>query len=263
MVVIGVAAAGFNGIRPGSTPDLYVPIAMQKAVRPTWNALDDVTFRWLNIFARMRSGIKMQQAQAATDVAYRSITEAELARNPHIAGGREREKFLNHRLEVRLAAQGINGLRRQWEKPLVVVMALAALVLLITCSNVAGLMLARAAGRQREIAIRLALGAGRAAVVKQLLIEGLVLFLAASALGLIAAVWAQGALIHVLPEDYSGNWLKGGLDLTSIAFQSCAGGGMRAGVRTDSGAGSDAAGCRGDSEGSGIASLGRRHGGNA
>jgi len=218
MVVIGVAAAGFNGIRPGSTPDLYAPIAMQKAVRPTWNALDDVTFRWLNIFARLRNGVGMQQAQAATDVAYRSITEAELARNPHIAGGRERDKFLNHRLEVRLAAQGINGLRRQWEKPLVVVMALAALVLLITCSNVAGLMLARAAGRQREIAIRLALGAGRAAVVKQLLIEGLVLFLAASVLGLIAAVWAQGALIRVLPEGYSGNWLKGALDLRALLF---------------------------------------------
>ncbi len=218
MVVIGVAAAGFNGIHSGSTPDLYVPIAMQKAVRPTWNALDDVTFRWLNIFARMQRGIKMPQAQAATDVAYRSITEAELARNPHIAGGREKEKFLNHRLEVRPAAQGINGLRRQWEKPLVVVMTLAALVLLITCSNVAGLMLARAAGRQREIAIRLALGAGRAAVVKQLLIEGLVLFLAASALGLIAAVWAQGALIHVLPDDYSGNWLKAGLDLRVLLF---------------------------------------------
>lgn len=112
----------------------------------------------------------------------------------------------------------LNGLRRQWEKPLVVVMTLAALVLLITCSNVAGLMLARAAGRQREIAIRLALGAGRAAVVKQLLIEGLVLFLAASALGLIAAVWAQSALIHVLPDDYSGNWLKANLDLRVLAF---------------------------------------------
>lgn len=69
MVVIGVAAAGFNGIRPGSTPDVYVPIAMQKAVRPTWDALDDATFRWLNIFARLRPGIGLQQAQAATDVA--------------------------------------------------------------------------------------------------------------------------------------------------------------------------------------------------
>jgi predicted permease len=217
MVVIGVAAVGFNGILPGSTPDLYVPIAMQKAVRPTWDALDDVQFRWLSIFARLRPGIALRQAQAATDVAYRSITESELARNPRVAG-RERDKFLNHRLEVRLAAQGINGLRRQWEKPLVVVMTLAALVLLITCSNVAGLMLARAAGRQREIAIRLALGAGRAAVVKQLLIEGLVLFLSASVLGLIAAVWAQGALIHVLPDDYSGKWLNAALDLRVLAF---------------------------------------------
>ena len=217
MTVIGVSAVGFNGIRPGSTPDLYIPIAMQKAVRPTWDALDDPQFRWLNIFARLRPGIALPQAQAATDVAYRSITELELARNPKIAG-RERDKFLNHRLEVRLASQGINGLRRQWEKPLVVVMTLAALVLLITCSNVAGLMLARAAGRQREIAIRLALGAGRAAVVKQLLIEGLVLFLAASALGLIAAVWAQTALIHVLPNDYSGSWLKATLDLRVLGF---------------------------------------------
>ena len=218
MVVIGVADATFNGIRPGSTPDIYVPVTMQKAVRPTWDALDDPLFRWLNVLARLKPGFDLRRAQAATDVVYRSLLEAELARNPRAAGSRERDKYLNHRLEVRLAAQGINGLRRQWERPLTLVMAMAALLLLITCANVAGLMLARAAGRQREIAIRLALGAGRRAVVKQLLIEGIVLFMAASAIGLLGARWAAAGLIGLLPADDSGQWLKAALDLRMLAF---------------------------------------------
>lgn len=97
-------------------------------------------------------------------------------------------------------------------------MTMVGLLLLITCANVAGLLLARAAGRQREIAIRLALGSGRVRLIRQLLIEGLVLALIASAFGLIGALWASSALIHILPEDLSGNWLKAAIDFRLLVF---------------------------------------------
>ncbi len=220
-VVVGVAAAGFNSLLPGETPDLYVPIAMLKAVLPTWDVkiLDDPQFYWLSVFGRLRPGISLAQAQAATDVVYHSALETELARTAKAPKTpRERERFLTHKVELRTASQGINSLRRQWEKPLWAVMAMVGLLLLITCANVAGLLLARAAGRQREIAIRLSLGATRTRLVRQLLIEGLVLFLLASGLGLLGALWGAAALIHILPNDLAGNWLTASIDFHLLAF---------------------------------------------
>jgi predicted permease len=218
MQVIGVAAPGFNGLLAGSSPDLYVPLAMQKAVMPTLDILENREFHWLNVFARLQPGFTIEQAQAASDVAYRSILEAELAQRAKPLEGRGRDRFLNHKAELHVASQGINELRRKWEKPLVAVMMMVGLLLLITCANVAGLLLARAAGRQREIAIRLALGASRGRLVRQLVVEGLVLALIASAFGLLGALWASSALIHVLPEDLSGNWLKAAIDFRLLVF---------------------------------------------
>jgi len=218
MVVVGVAAAGFQGIRPGSTPDLYVPIAMQKAVRPTWDALEDPLFRWLNVFARLKPGLALRQAQAATDVTYHAILESEVAHLPATIPAADRDKYLHHQVELRPAAQGISGLRTQWEKPLVAVLAMVGLVLLIACANVAGLLLARSAGRQREIAIRLALGATRQALTKQLLIEGLILSLVSAIFGLAIAHWTSVALLRVLPRGFGGNWLSAGVDLRMLGF---------------------------------------------
>jgi predicted permease len=218
MVVVGVAAAGFQGLRPGSTPDLYVPIAMQKAVRPTWDVLEDPLFRWLNVFARLKPGFGLQQAQAATDVTYHSILESEVVHLPADATAADRNKYLHHTVELRAASQGISGLRRQWEKPLMAVLAMVGLVLLIACANVAGLLLARSAGRQREIAIRLALGATRKVLTGQLLIEGLILSLVSAALGLAIAHWTSGALVRVLPRGVGGGWLSASIDVRMLGF---------------------------------------------
>jgi predicted permease len=217
MVVIGVADPKFNGLMSGESPELFVPIAMQKVVRPTWDVLETWNFRWLSMLARLKPGVTLPKAQAATDVAYHSVNESEMAQmgwqNQH-----DRTEFLNHKLEVRPASQGINELRRKWEKPLVALMAMVGLVLLIACANVAGLMVARAAGRQREIAIRLALGAGRAALIRQLLAEGLLLFVTGGLFGLALGVWLIKALMHVLPRDYAGNWVTAQLDLRILGF---------------------------------------------
>jgi predicted permease len=216
-VVVGVSEARFHGVRPGDTSDLYIPIAMQKAVKPTWDALEDRKFRWLNVFARLQPGMALSQAQAATNVAYHAILEEELPKMG-MRDPKSRDEFLNHRAQLRPAAQGINGLGDQFGKPLRVLMAMVGLVLLIACANVANLMLARAAGRQREIAIRLALGAGRARLLRQLLAEGLMVAIAGGALGLLVAYWSIAGLLRLLPSGFSGPWLSAELSVPLLLF---------------------------------------------
>ncbi len=218
MVVVGVAAPRFQGLLAGQTPDLFVPIAMKRQITPTWSDLEDRRTRWLNVFARLKPGISIQQAQVASDVIYRAILENELAAMGRMRNDHERDLFLNHRIEIRPASQGINELRRRWQTPLVVLMAMVGLVLLIACANVAGLMLARAAGRRREIAVRLAVGAGRGVLVRQLLVESLLVALAGGALGLIFAAWSSDVLIRVLPRDQTGGWLTAAVDPRLLAF---------------------------------------------
>jgi predicted permease len=216
-LVIGVADAKFRGITPGQTPDLYVPIAMQRTILPTMDALEDRRTRWLNLFARLQPGMSVKRAQAATDVVYRAILQTELAQMGTMRTEHDRLEFLNHRAELRPAAQGISEMRERWEKPLEALMTLVGLVLLIACANVASLLLARAAGRQREIAIRLAMGAGRGALVKQLLLEGLLLASAGGAVGLVFSYWGVQTLVRVLPKDYHGS-LSASIDGQLLLF---------------------------------------------
>ena len=215
--VIGVVEPRFQGIYPGRHPDLYVPIAMQRAVLPVMDALQDRSTRWLNLFARLKPGVPIQKAQAATDVSYRAILETELVSAGRFRNDRDREEFRNHRAELRPASQGIAELRKRWEKPLAALMTLVGLVLLIACANVASLMLARAAGRQREVAIRLAIGAGRIAMVRQLLLEGLLLAAAGGIAGLAVSAWSIDALLRVLPKSYS-TTLSASIDLHLLLF---------------------------------------------
>jgi predicted permease len=191
---------------------------MQKTVQPTWDVLEDRRTRWLNVFARLQPGMTLPQAQAATDAMYHATLEAALSRASSPVSAKARAEFLSQRLLLNPAAQGINGLSGQFGKPLQVLMAMVGLVLLIACANVANLMLARAAGRQREIAIRLALGASRGTLLRQLLAEGLMVALAGGVLGLLAAQWSMAGLLRLLPPDYSGPWLTADLDLPLLGF---------------------------------------------
>jgi predicted permease len=210
-VIIGVSAPGFASLVQGATPKLFLPATMQRAIMPTIDILEKRDFRWLNLFARLKPGVSERKAQAATDVVYRSILESELARMD-MHDQRARQEFLQAGVELRPAARGVGELREKWEKPLRVMLVMVALVLLIACANVAGLLIARATGRQKEIAIRLAIGAGRTALVRQLMVEGLVLSLAGAALGLLVAVWSTKGLLSILPADTAGPWLNASLD---------------------------------------------------
>ncbi len=201
MVVVGVAPAGFRGLEVGRNPDLYVPLMMKAAMTPTWDRLDDRRARWLTLVARLRPGWSVERSQTALNQTFSQVVREELATYPPDHSERFRKDFLAKQMELQPGARGASGLRERSAAPLWVLMAAAGTVLLITCANVANLLLARATGRQREMAVRLALGAGRARLMRQLVVESLLLAAAGGAAGCLLAIWGGQLLMRALPED--------------------------------------------------------------
>ena len=199
MTVIGVAPRGFNGVEVGSAIDVYVPVAMQQEVAPTWGKrIHDWRSRWLVAIARLENGVTREQALASANVVYAQLVQEDLA---HIQAPSEsfKQRYIKKSLVLLPGGRGISGLRDQSGTPLVVLMGMVGLVLLIACANVASLLLTRASSRQKEIAVRLALGASRSRLIRLQLVESVALSIAGGLVGLQLAYWVGEALILALP----------------------------------------------------------------
>jgi predicted permease len=190
--IVGVAPAEFFGVEVGVSPALFLPVMMQPALLPSGGSLivnPNVTSTWLRLVGRLMPDVPLEQARARLD---------RLAGTP-ATEWRTRNKFTGQyddlRLEIGGASAGLSDLRRQFSQPLFVLLGVAGLVLLIACANVGHLVLARSATRRSEFALRLALGASRGRVMRQVLVEGLVLASLGAIVGVALAYWAAPALV--------------------------------------------------------------------
>ena len=221
MTIIGVVQPGFDGVELGYATKIFVPIMMnQKFI--IWNdkMLTDRRSRWVNAFGRLKPGVSETKAKASLQPFMHSMLEMEVREAAfHNASAYDREQFLKCWIDLWPGSQGRAGLRRELSTPLWVLMATTGMVLLIACANIANLLLARATGRQKEIAVRLAMGATRGRIVVQLLIETLSLSTLGGALGLALAFWADKALMAIyLPSDANGLNISTTPDLRILLF---------------------------------------------
>ncbi len=215
MTVIGVLPRGFFGVYIGRAPDLYVPIMMKAQMTPTWDRLEDRTAHWLHILGRVQN---RAAAEAAVQVVYKPELEADLTAIGGAPPPGFRQRFLEKKLLLQPASSGVPTFREEAGVALWLLMAMVGLLLLIACANVANLMMARALGRGKEVALRLAMGARRWDVVRQLLAESLVLSLLAAIAGIGLAAWTAALLVHNLPGDEGVNAITSDLDWRTLAF---------------------------------------------
>jgi predicted permease len=217
LTIVGVAAQGFNGLQVGGNADVIVPVMMKAQMTPTWNDLDDRRSRWVNVVARLKPGITAEQAEVQMNVVYDQIKQQEIAAYANVSEN-FKQRFLQKHLEVLPGGRGLSDLRSQFSSALVVLMWMVGVVLLIACANVANLLLARTTSRQKEIAVRLALGASRATIVRQQLVESAVLAAAGAVVGVGFAMWSGSVLLAALPGSESARSLSSTPDLRVLLF---------------------------------------------
>jgi len=216
MTVGGVSRAGFFGVQVGKSPDIFIPITMKAQMTPNWDGLEDRKDHWLAIIGRLKPGVPRRQAEVSTTTLLRSILQDEVKLMNY--SGEQREKFLHRAIILDRGGSGRPILQRDAQAPLLALAAMVGLVLLIACTNVANLLLARGAFRQREFAIRLAMGAGRGRLVRQLLSESFLLSVLGGALGLLLAGWTTGALLKTLAASQGIMGLSPDLDFRILGF---------------------------------------------
>src|SRR5262249_35595938 len=216
MTVIGVTAKGYHGFDPAARVQALVPIMMKREMTPTWYGLDSRRTIWLQLVGCVKPGVSAAQARASLEPVYHAMLITEM---PAIKFRTEesRAQFAKKPLLFEPAARGVSDLRESIAEPLEILLAIVGLLLLIACGNVANLLLARAVNRRKEIAVRLAVGAGRWALMRQLLVESLLLSVGGGAAGILFAWWTGAALLGIF-GDSAGSALTATPDARILAF---------------------------------------------
>jgi len=217
MTVIGVSRESFRGVQVGQTPDVFIPMMMTAQMTPNRNDLNNHKDHWLAILGRLKPGMSPAQTEEAIRPSYHSILDEEL---PLMTGFRAetRQRFLDKRILLDDGSKGRQILQRDAKKPFLILTGMAGLALLIACANVANLLLARGAARQREIAVRMALGAGRWRLMRQFLVESLLLSLVGGVVGLMVAAWTIKGLVASIPPSIGALGLSAELNPRLLGF---------------------------------------------
>ncbi len=216
LTVVGVAPPGFFGFVAGSRPDLWWPIQLLPQIKAEGYLLTSEGSQWMQIAGRLKPGVTEARAQNELDGIFKQMWRAQIGDRQ--LSEKERQDLLSHGIELQPAATGFTWQRREFQRMFFVLMAIVGAVLLVACTNLAGLLLARGAARQREFSVRAALGAGRSALVRQLLTESLLLAMAGGVLGLLLAQWGVRLLVHYIPGHGESVVFALAPDLKILAF---------------------------------------------
>ncbi len=193
--IVGVAPREFFGVQVGRAFDVAVPLGTEPIIRGAESSLDRRSFWWLTIIARLAPGQTIEQAQTRLQGMQPQLRDATM---PQDWRPQDQAEYIKEPLVLAPASTGISFLRARYSQPLSVLLGIVGLVLTIACANMANLLLAQSVARRRELAVRLSLGAGRFQLVRQLLVESIMLSMLGAALGLLLAAWASRALVAML-----------------------------------------------------------------
>jgi len=212
VVIVGVAPPEFFGIIPGDPVDIYIPLSLYQE---GWTRLypeDDLRAPktwWLEIIGRLKPGVTAESARSEMQVIMDRTLRAPVntVASAEVPG-----------IGITAAGRGLNSLREKFSTSLLLLMGMVGLVLLIACANVAGLLMARGTARQKEIAVRLSLGASRARIIRQLLVESVMLSVMGGLAGLLVSFWASSALVRMLSTGRNPIYLSTGVDVRVLSF---------------------------------------------
>lgn len=216
-LVVGVAPPNFYGTNLGDTAEIFVPMMMKAQMTPTWDGLMDRNDYWCSLVARMKDGIGIEQARAGLKVIYPPVRYHDMAMLNRLSAA-DLRVFGKNRIDLAPGGRGYSDIRETLRNPLRFLTVMVGILLLITIVNVANLMLARAMAREREMAVRLSVGAGRWAVVRQLLVESLTVALTGGVLGIGLALIGTPALMRFMSSDLSASSAASQADWRVLAF---------------------------------------------
>src|ERR1700719_4964589 len=213
--IVGITPPSFTGIDVGRQFDAAVPLCSEPLMRGELSVIDLRNGYWLAAVGRLKPGVTIEQANAEMAALSRGVLEAT---TPPQYGADRQKRYLQYKFGAFPAASGFSNLRQRYETPLWTLLAIAALVLLIACANISNLLLARASARGREIAVRLSLGASRGRLIRQLLVESLLIGVAGTVLGAVLAQWVSRFLVAFIATSAPDVFVYLHLDWLVLSF---------------------------------------------